>query len=81
MLCSTLLGIEVTSQMKWHCQRLCIVSLQEIQEKMKNEVGPIDPLDVDNQKITDNLTNASQQPSSPYGAIPNGSAANGDGKF
>ena len=36
-------------------------------------MGPVDPLDVDGKKISDNLNNASQQPSSPYGSIANGS--------
>ena len=41
---------------------------------MESEIAPADPLDVDNRKMSDNLSNAAQQPSSPYGAIPNGNA-------
>ena len=47
--------------------------------KLEGELAPADPLDVDNKQISDNLTQASQQPSTPYGAIPNGTA-NGEGK-
>ena len=47
---------------------------QELQEKQQGQVAPADPLDVDNQQISDNLSNASKQPSTPYGAIPNGTA-------
>ncbi len=46
---------------------------------MEGEVAPLDPLDVDNKKLSDHLTNVSEQPSSPYGLIPNGTA-NGDGR-
>ena len=37
-------------------------------------MAPGDPLDMENRKMSDNLSNAGQQPGTPYGAIPNGNA-------
>lgn len=53
-------------------------SFQELHARMEAELAPADPLDVDNKQISENLTNASQQPSTPYGSIPNGTT-NGEG--
>ena len=54
------------------------VSLQEVAEQCKDQAVPADPLDVDNQLMTENLTctPASNRSVSQYGAIPNGNAAN-----
>ena len=55
------------------------VFCQENAQKKEEEVETGDPLDVDARKVSENLNNASEQPSTPYGAIPNGTA-NTDGK-
>ena len=53
--------------------------------KEKDDLGPVDPLDVD-KKVPDDLSNQQDQQhgtgSLPgYGTLPNGEAATDDGKF
>ncbi|ELU18290.1 hypothetical protein CAPTEDRAFT_185772, partial [Capitella teleta] len=48
---------------------------------MEAELAPADPLDVDNKQISENLTHASQQSTTEYGSIPNGTTNGEDPEF
>lgn len=76
LLCATSdVFLQVYVHMACHVPLHSVVGLfQEMHEKMEGEIAPVDPLDVDSKKLSENLSNASQQPATPYGAIPNGNA-------